>query len=58
MLSPRKELRRQFTHKEKGKKKMSEYEFGSAESDRLLRTNKKGNFVEEFEVGREDNEIG
>ena len=33
MMSPRKEPRRRFTCKEKGKKKMLEYDFGSAESD-------------------------
>ena len=34
MLSPRKEPRRRFTRKEKGKKKMPEFETGHDESDR------------------------
>ena len=33
VLSPHKEPRRQFTRKEKGKKKMSDYDFISAELD-------------------------
>ena len=34
MLSPCNEPRKRFTHKEKGKKKMSKYATGSEESDR------------------------
>ena len=33
VLSPRKEPRRRFTRKEKGKKKMPDYETGNDESD-------------------------